>query len=281
MRLTFGFSRDLLHRPRFVAALFAAICLGASPGAEAGQFGTRCQKDFQNGWQQPAPYMYARCSGFNDELDDTDTKLFYFNLKGTGSGFTFNDGSSSSGGVDSVDLLYVSTHGGADNFRAFFTLWAQSTFACSRFAASGPGCVSGPDWRVGDNSDQVAIFSQYACATLRIDDFAFGRWVNTFKGGMYLATGSHDKVADSLTTDEVGEDYADDLQDGRSVKWAWFDGNSDWDADQDVAVYASSSGALSKCQSRRDTMTWQNIGGFTRFLGGSMNRICASWISDN
>ena len=80
--------------------------------------------------------------------------------------------------------------------------------------------------------------------------------------------------------DETGEDYADNLTHGKTVKWAWFDGNFDCCADQDVAIYASSSGPLDECQNRRDSMTGQNINGFARHRDGTMKRICASWITD-
>jgi len=65
-----------------------------------------------------------------------------------------------------------------------------------------------------------------------------------------------------------------------TVKWAWFDGNQDWSVDQDVAIYASSSGSLDECINRRDGMTGQNINSFPRFRDANMNRICASWITD-
>jgi hypothetical protein len=263
--------KNIFTRSISIAAIAIAIGCLVSVGAEAGEFGTRCQKDFQNGWQKTLPYMYARCSGFNNELDDTDTKLFYFNLKGTGTGFTSNDGSASAGGVDAVDLFYVSTHGGAKNSTttASLAMWTQNLRALSSA------------WRFGDNADGARIFSQYACETLWIDNASYNRWDQVFKGGVQLVTGSHDKVYDGITTDETGEDYADDLQKGKSVKWAWFDGNGDWWADQDVAIYASSSGSLLECQIRRDLMTWQNIGNWPRYRDNNMNRICASWISDN
>ncbi|MGH7860425.1 MAG: DUF6345 domain-containing protein, partial [Candidatus Binatia bacterium] len=84
--------------------------------------------------------------------------------------------------------------------------------------------TSSVNWRFGDNARQVKILSQYACETLWIDGFAYDRWDEVFKGGLYLATGSHDKVYASYYTDDIGEDYADNLQGGTSVKWSWFDG---------------------------------------------------------
>ena len=261
------------------SGLIATAFLALQGGAQAGTFGTRCQGNFNNSWQNTLPYAYNRCEGFNNELDDYDTKKFYFNLSGAATGFSWNDGVINSGGVDSVDLFYVSTHGGVDNVRFFYALKEQNSFACSRL--SGGNCVPGWDWRYGDNTRKVKIYSQYSCATLAIDDFSWARWNQPFKGGLYLATGSQDKVYDGYTTDETGEDYADDLQDGKSVKWAWFDGNGDWYFDQDVAIYASSSGPLSECQNRRDGMTWQNVIQFPRLRDGDMNRLCASWIWNN
>lgn len=236
--------------------------------AYAGEFGTRCQQTFDNGWQPALSYVYDRCSGFNDRMDDNNTKLFYFTVN-DGSGFTGSDGSIPAGGVDTVDVFYVSTHGGVTDPAAVLARKPANMYTVSFF------------WRFGDNSNRVAIFSQYACKTMQLDDKAFGRWVNAFKGGLYLATGSHDLVYDSWTTSETGEDYADNLAHGKTVKWAWIDGNDDCCHDQDVVVYASSSGPLSECQQRRDTMTGQNVNSFTRLRDGSMNRICAEWITDD
>jgi hypothetical protein len=36
-----------------------------------------------------------------------------------------------------------------------------------------------------------------------------------------MALGSQDKLYDGVTTNECGEDFADNLQDGDSIKWAW------------------------------------------------------------
>jgi hypothetical protein len=267
---------DRLLRSGLIASVLVA---SGAAAAHAGTFGTRCQGNFNGSWQTNLPYVYTRCEGFNDELDDYDTKKFYFNLSGAATGFAGNDGSLAAGGVDAVDLFYMSTHGGVDNVRFFYALKEQNSFLCSRL--SGGNCVAGADWRYGDNSRRVKIYSQYSCSTLALDDFSWTRWNQPFKGGLYLATGSQDKVYDGYTTDETGEDYADDLQDGKSVKWAWFDGNGDWYHDQDVAIYASSAGSLDDCRHRRDSMTWQNVIQFPRLRDGEMNRLCASWIWNN
>jgi len=249
------------------AALAAAISLGLAVEAQAGEFGTRCQQTFDNDWQAPLSWVYDRCSGFNDRANDNNAQLFYCYVNG-GSGFRSNDGSTGYCGVDTVDLFYVSTHGGVNGTDAVLARKPVGGLALSS------------QWRFGDNGNQVAIFSQYACKTLAIDGNAYTRWVNPFKGGLYLATGSHDIFVDGWTTAGTGYDYADGLTHGKSVKWAWFDGNSDWWFDQDVAIYASSSGSESGCGLRRDYMTGQNINLFGRVRDGYMNRICASWVTD-
>jgi hypothetical protein len=107
-----------------------------------------------------------------------------------------------------VDIFYVATHGGATDTNATLALRPVDTFTLSS------------SWRFGDNSNRIAIFSQYACATLRIDGKGFTRWAKAFKGGLYLATGSHGVVHDGWPTDDTGEDYADNLTHGKTVKWA-------------------------------------------------------------
>ena len=251
------------------ALLVAAGLMSPARPAAAATFGTRCQDTFENDWQKPLPYAWDRCGGFNDTLDDTDTKLFYFNLKTNGLGFTTNDGVVGNGGVDTVDLFYVSTHGSVTNTDARLVFWNQDKRALS----SG--------WRFGDNARGARIFSQYACETLAQDSFNFERWKKAFRGGLLLATGSHDKVYDGWTTNETGADYAAYLQAGKSVKWAWFDGNGDWWAAQDVAVEASSTGSVSECLSRLNGITWQNMFTFSRLRDNNMNRLCAAWIEDN
>jgi hypothetical protein len=266
--------RDRRRRPSFRlisrGRLFWAVLvlvLSTAILVNAGTFGTRCQRTYQNGWLPTLDYMYDRCDGFNNRMADNNTQTFYFSLN-NGAGFDGSDGSTAAGGVDTVDIFYVGTHGGANATDARLALKPVQTRTFSS------------TWRFGDNSRPISILSQYACKTLTIDSNAFARWVNAFKGGLYLATGSHDKVYDGWTTDETGEDYADNLTHGMTVKWAWFDGNQDWYQDQDVAIYASSSGPLDECLNRLNSMTGQNINSFPRFRNGKMNRICASWITD-
>ena len=61
---------------------FFVVLLCASQLANAGRFGTECQRDYQNGWRATLDHSWERCSWFNDELNDTDTQVYYYDLHG-------------------------------------------------------------------------------------------------------------------------------------------------------------------------------------------------------
>lgn len=268
---------ETLMRMALGTALLAAILVPAESALAVARFGTRCQREFQNGWRTTLPYMWDRCGWFNDELDDTDTKVFYWNLHGARNSFSTCD--SCGNGVDDVHLLYVGTHGGAINdTNARLVMWDQNVRALSIT----------DNWRYGDENAGVAFFAQYACETLTNGDGnIWSRWRTAFRGGLIMALGSHDKLWDSVTTNETGEDFADDLQKGKVVKWAWFDGNGDWWEDQDVAVMATGSSqtaandASADCKFRRDNVKWQNFGSFARWRDGQVEWWCRSRIDNN
>lgn len=261
-----------------ITALCGALLFGTTDSRAVARFGTRCQADYQNGWRTTLPYMWDRCGWFVDELDDTDTSAFYFNLHGSKSRYSTCD--SCGTGVDDVHLMYTGTHGGAINDTdARLVMWDQNVRA-----------LSGTDgWRYGDEATQCSFFAQYSCETLTASDSSgqmIDRWRNAFRGGLRMALGSHDKLWDSTTTNECGEDFADDLQDGKTVRWAWFDGNGDWYADQDVKVLATGTGstddaAKNNCKSRRDGIKWQNFGSFAKLRDNAVDWFCSSRIDNN
>lgn len=258
-----------------VIILFGVMTVATEDSYAAARFGTRCEKTFENKWQKKLFYSFQRCDWFNNELDDTDTKVFYYNLHGAKSSFSTCDGCGA--GVDNVHLLYVNTHGGAWSNDAVLTMWDENSYAQS----------NGDNWRFGDNDTKAAFFAQYACKTLQKDEKMYARWINTFKGGLIMALGSHDLLYHSITTNEVGEDFADGLQKSKKVKWAWFDGNADWATDQDVAVFASGSSqsgardALADCEFRRDNVKWQNFQFYQRWRDSQVNKLCFHLISNN
>lgn len=254
--------RNPRYRVRAALIAAAALLVLAAAGAEAARFGTGCQRDFQNNWQDTVPYVWNRCSGFNNELDDTDTKVFYYNLHGA-EWWWENAGDQLT--LDNVNLFYGNTHGGGWDTRSVWAMWDDGMYASS------------DQMRLGDESYGLSIFSTYACETLKFNDGKmWTRMGPLFRGGLRYATGSHDKLYDSTTTDEVGEDYADDLQKGKKIKYAWKDSSSDWYVDNDATVMATGRTA-SECGNRRDNMTWYNYNSYTRLRDGQIGYYCYTY----
>ena len=251
-------------RSKFVCGGLLLLWI-ASDAFGAARFGTGCQQDFQNGSQTTLGNTWNRCGWFNNELDDTDTKIFYYNLHGAQ--WWWHEGGDS-GTLDNVNLFYTSTHGGGWSTASVWAMWDQNVFAWSS------------SMRLGDDASGLSIFASYACETLKFNDGKmWTRMGPIFRGGLRIALGSHDKVYDSITTDEVGEDFADELQSSNTIKYAWKDANSDWNTDQDITVMATGRNA-SDCANRRDTMKWQNYTNYGRLRDSSAAYYCY-WYWDN
>lgn len=261
-------------RLALAAAVFGvALFFGAASGARAqADFGTLCTADYQNGWQGSLPYSWNRCGWFVSQLDATDNRIFYWSLENAETFYSSCDGCGGIG-ADTVALLYTNTHGGAiNNPDAFLPMWNQNSFAQTNTDG----------WRLGDESLGLSILALYACETLTNADSStalINRWRNTFRGGLRIVLGSHDKLYDAEMTDEVGEDFAAEMQYGQPLMWAWFYGNSDWYCDQDVKALATGTNE-SVCKSRRDSMKWQNFTSFPRLRDGQIGYYC-SYKIDN
>ncbi|MBI4511073.1 MAG: hypothetical protein HY698_15680 [Deltaproteobacteria bacterium] len=228
------------------------------PAVGGARFGTMCQKEYENGWQTTLDYVWNRCGWFNNELDDTDSKIFYYNLHGTKSLW---ETSWDQNYLDNVNLFYSSTHGGAWSGSAVYAMWDDGDLAYTS------------SMRLGDESYGLSIMSTYSCDTLKLDGQLINRWRNTMRGGLRYVTGSHDTLWDGLTTDETGEDYADELQKSNTIRYAWRDGNSDWYVDNDVAVMTTGLNS-SDCSSRRSGMKWQNYTSYNRRRDGDAAYYC-------
>jgi Family of unknown function (DUF6345) len=249
-------------RALLVAAIFMALT--AAPAA-AYRFGTGCQSDYQNDWQTRLAYVWARCEGFNNRLDDSDTKVFYYDLHNA-KWWWENAGDQTT--LDNVDLFYANTHGGAwsNPDWSSWPMWDQNQRADSR------------QMRLGDEATGLSIFATYVCLTLKYNDGKlWNRMGPIFRGGLRYAAGSHDLVWDGYTTDHNGADFAADLQGGKSLKYAWKDSNGDWYLDQDIMVMATGA-SPSDCEGRRNYMTWQNFNLLPRLKDGQITHYCySSW----
>lgn len=121
--------------------------------------------------------------------------------------------------------------------------------------------------------NRMHVLSTYACDTLLTDSGIVARWLNTLRGGLKMVAGSHGKVYASYWTDEVGEDYADNLAHKWTVWNAWRDGNWDTYTTQDVAVLATGTNKAD-CESRRNNLSAYNKGSFPRRKDGEIGYMC-------
>jgi len=237
------------------------LVFGASVIAAA-RFGTGCQREYQNNWQAELSYTWNRCGWFNNELDDTDTKVYYYNLHGAK--WWWETGGDQLT-LDNVHLFYASTHGGGWPTKAVWAMWDQNKLAEST------------SMRLGDEATGLSILATYSCETLKFNDGKmWTRMGPIFRGGLRYAAGSHDTLYDGVTTDETGEDFADNLQKGHTIKYSWKDGNSDWATDQDVAVMSTGTDKAN-CEYRRDTMKWQNFSSYPRLRDAQIGWYCYTY----
>lgn len=257
---------NISHLSRRLGAHLAigAIIALVTPGgaAFAKYFGSECQEAYENNWQETLSYCYDICSGFNNELDDTDTKRFYYNLNGAK---PYWENTYDQYELDNVDMAYACTHGGGWSTAAVWAMYNQNQLAYST------------NMRLGDEARMASVLSTYACETLKNDGKQWTRYGPIFRGGLRITTGSHGTLWSSWTTDECGEDYADNLQQGYSIKWSWKDGVSDWWHDQDAAVMATGANSTD-CWNRLNGMTWQNVTYYPRLRDGQIGYWCQySW----
>ena len=166
-------------------------------------------------------YTFNRSNGFDAKLRSAGhTRAFYW----ANTDCWENDiGDADQGGgdrnwVDDVDLFWLETHGGhEEDGRARMLYYTPQT----EWRTYSNRWQLGEDW----NNEWVMA---YSCETVDRNRVA-GLW-NIF-ARMHIYCGAWDTMWDGLTTDECGEDVADNLTDGDTVHQAWHNGVSDWSVD--------------------------------------------------
>ncbi len=256
------FIERLLSRPAPLLIALAFTTIAGHAHAKA-RFGTLCQSAYQNGWQHTLPEVWNRCAWFNDELNDTDTEVFYYNLHGAK---PYIENSSDQYLSETVNLLYVNTHGGAWSDTAAYAMWNNGQDAFTK------------NMRLGDESTGLGMLSTYSCDTLKHDDKLITRWDDAMRGGLRYVSGSFDTVYDGVTTNEQGEVYADELQHQSTFKYAWRDSIDDFWTDEDPAVLATGTNS-SNCSSRKNNMRWQNYTSYGRLRDSAIGYYCTTWWS--
>jgi hypothetical protein len=288
-----------------VLALLAAACGEAPEATQVGEapeptpaiersavasartFGAYCQEDYQNNslgnpWQENQTSIWDLCGRFVNDLDDTDTKGFYFNAHGAKTFFE-ETGDALSGGLDTVDLAFFAGHGGA--FTASESMNACGTTVAGVYPMWDNGAfVCTSKMRLGDDSRGLSILSTYACethaggshsvtvagqipGTMYID-----RWVKAFRGGLRMSTGSVQETFSGSAYADVGKRYSDNLQAGQTLSAAWSNALNIGSAMDPSLVTSGTSAA--DCTSRLDTMTWQNHTNFPRLRDAAVTQMC-------
>ncbi len=223
-------------------------------------FGTMCQADFQNNWQTTLGWTWNRCGGFNSVFSQIATQVFYYNLVGLK---PYIETTWDAWGADSVEFLYMSTHGGAFNGTAAYAMWDQNQLA----------------YTTSMRFDVLSMLSTYACKTLQLDGQVWSRWFPAMAGGLSITAGSHGYVYDSYYTDDTGSDYAANLTYQWSVKDAWIDGLWDAYTTQDVALLAAGSN-YNDCTWRLHGINPYNRLAFPRRRDGEIGSMCWVYLTE-
>lgn len=205
------------------AISLAILSLSAAP-ARAGvsqhsiQVGTRCQQEYQNGWQVDVGNndVWNRCWNFQSTAATTEVNAFYYNLHGAKAAFEDPDSCGwACGYVDAVDVFYTNTHGGVNASQAFWAMWDQGSFAISS------------NMRLGASSRQNMVLASFACDTHATDGNTWTRWYPVFAGGMVMTVGGRDLLYAGNA--QSGREFASRMNDGESIGRAWLE--STWYAD--------------------------------------------------
>ncbi|MET0225700.1 MAG: DUF6345 domain-containing protein [Dokdonella sp.] len=228
-----------------IAATFAMASTAPAHAATSQhsiQVGSRCQQDFQNNWQADAGLgnndMWARCSGFQSAAATTEVNAFYYNLHGARWALEDPDTCGwGCGNADSVDLFYMSTHGGITSTSAIWAMWDQGSFAYTQ------------NMRLGATSRQNMVLASFACDTHWIDDSTWTRWYPVFAGGMVMTVGGHDLLYQG--NPQTGSDFANRMNNGETIGQSWLE--SAWYADNRNAPAVIATG-------RNSTDCWNRQG---------------------
>jgi len=228
----------LFSLPKMVLAALALLSAVAPARARTShprmEVGTRCQQDYQNGWQVDVGNsdVWRRCNNFDNQIGQTDAVEFYYNLHGAKSVLEKgNDGCGwGCGSADSVDILYMNTHSGTNATSAFWAMWDQNSYA------------STSNMRLGDTARELMILATFSCGTLATSDGnAVARWLGTFAGGLVMTVGAHGSLYSG--NDQSATEFASRMQDGEAVSQAWLE--SAWYADNSNTPSAMTVGANS------------------------------------
>ncbi|MGC5225379.1 DUF6345 domain-containing protein [Micromonospora sp. DT81.3] len=177
-------------------------------------------------------YTFNRSNGFDRELRNAHhARAFYWTERDV---FENDLHDSSLGGddanwVDNVDLFWIETHG--NNVNGVPIMLYDNPV--------DDWLTWGNTWELGEAWNAEWMMA-YSCHTVDRNNVT-ALWP-IFKG-LHLYCGAWENMYDGITTDECGEDVADNLTDGDTVASAWIDGVSDWSVDNHPIVVGPATAA--------------------------------------
>jgi hypothetical protein len=239
-------------------------------------FGAHCQDVFQNHWV--GDLGWGDCGNFVNEASKQATLGFYYNLQGK-KYYWENGGDQAAGSLETVDLFYSDTHGGAwlaDS--ADYAMWEDGTSSFDLRALTR-------NMTLGDEGRGLSIFATKSCGTLTMDGSdanynglydAYERWDSVFSGGLRVALSG---AGDVFYDNDSGRIFMQYMNAGYSIKDSWYYGLSYSAAATDIGVLFSGF-TQPDCSNRMQGMTWNNFnaGAYNRVTGLPIQLCGWQWI---
>jgi hypothetical protein len=275
-----------------VAALALTTACGNAPeeavdveraGVDSGRiFGAFCQADYEDNWQELLESTWEICGRFVNDLDDTDAKAFYYNTTNAKANFE-ESGDARANGLDTVDLLFFSGHGGAFTESESRNIGASGITATHVMWNKGQRALSA-NMRLGDDARGLSILSTNTCETHAggshsvttpgqiAGNLYVQRWINAFRGGLRVSTSTVESGANGSGTEDIGKRYSNNLQAGQTFSAAW-SGALNVGSRHDPSLLMTGTNGTD-CFARMDTMTWQNHTSKPRLRDNAVGNMC-------
>lgn len=167
--------------------------------------------------------------GFKEVMEDDVGWTCVFNMGGNAKERHFRD--TTKGGedwryVDDVDLVFFASHGG---------MWCNHSMSPPYCAFSGcfgaeeDHCrINSKNVKLGDRDLEWLVLATCHSLENNGDNYEwYYAWRESF-AGLHMICGFNDVSYRGWTTYEVGEDFADNLDDEDTVASAWLDAATDW-----------------------------------------------------
>jgi hypothetical protein len=190
---------------------------------------------------------------------------------------------------DSVDIAFVSTHGGVSETDAFLALWPANQDVWSnadglRFGEF-PGRLSvlvlSSCWVLSDsavptNTNAGHQYDGSGSAAPETSGFMFNRWGNAFKGGLRIAVGgaNGETYSDGIisSTDDNPGNFVQNMK-NRPILNAFLDAWENWDVDQHVGGIASGRTPID-CMTRLLSLRFDKLNDFPRLYDADVQYLC-------